>query len=49
MREMSSTHDRTTTIGDSVFVINPSPFHIIKPDAMTDAKLRTWSRTYDNA
>lgn len=38
-------HLRTTTIGDSVFVTSPSPFHIMKPDASTWMKLRTWSKT----
>jgi hypothetical protein len=40
-----STHLRTTTIGDSVFVINPRPLYIIRPDERTEAKLRICSRT----
>ena len=42
------TYLRTTTMGDSEFVIIPRPFHIIRPEAMTDAKLRTWRRTFEN-
>jgi hypothetical protein len=38
-REVAA-HLRTTTIGDSVFVISPRPFQIIKPDVRTEAKLR---------
>ena len=38
MQEVGA-HLKTTTIGDSVLVITPRPFHIISPDAMTDAKL----------
>lgn len=34
------THLRTTTIGDSVLVISPRPFQIMRPDARTEAKLR---------
>lgn len=33
-------------MGDSEFVINPSPFQIMSPDAMTEAKLSTWRRTW---
>jgi hypothetical protein len=40
------TNLRTTTIGDSVFKNRPRPFHNMRPDAMTEAKLRTWSRSY---
>lgn len=42
---VTRTHLKTTTMGDSVFVTSPSPFHIMKPDASTWMKLRTWSRT----
>jgi hypothetical protein len=34
------THLRTTTIGDSVLVISPRPFQIMRPEARTEAKLR---------
>ena len=37
---------RTTTIGDSVLVKSPSPFQIMRPEAMTDAKLSTCSRIW---
>jgi hypothetical protein len=33
-------------MGDSEFVITPSPFQIMRPEAMTEAKLRTWRRTW---
>jgi hypothetical protein len=36
----------TTTIGDSELVISPSPFHIMSPEAITEAKLRTCRRVY---
>jgi len=39
-------HLNTTTIGDSELVIIPRPFQIMSPDAITDAKLRTWSKTF---
>jgi hypothetical protein len=45
MKTTKSTHDSTTTIGDSVFVARPSPFQIMRPDAITDAKLSIWRRT----
>ena len=32
-------------MGDSVLKKRPSPFHSIKPDAMTDAKLSIWRRS----
>lgn len=35
----------TTTIGDSVLQMSPSPFHIMSPVASTDAKFRIWSST----
>lgn len=38
-------HLSTTTMGDSVFVSSPRPFHIMRPDAMTEAKLRSCRRT----
>jgi hypothetical protein len=38
------TYLSTTTMGDSELVTRPSPFHIISPEVMTDAKLRTWRR-----
>jgi len=41
-----TTHLNTTTIGDSELVITPRPFQIMSPDAITDAKLRTWSKTF---
>ena len=37
--KVTRTYLSTTTIGDSVFVNNPSPFHIISPEAITDEKL----------
>ena len=43
--ETRTTHLRTTTIGDSVFVISPRPFQIMRPEVRTEAKLRTWRRT----
>lgn len=39
-RMTSTTHLNTTTIGDSVFVIRPSPFQIMRPEANTEAKFR---------
>jgi hypothetical protein len=36
----------TTTIGDSELVIIPRPFQIMSPEAITDAKLRSWSKTF---
>jgi hypothetical protein len=39
-RDKRAAHLRTTTIGDSVFVISPRPFQIMNPDARTEAKLR---------
>ena len=38
-------HLSTTTIGDSVLKKSPRPFHSIKPDAITDAKLSICRRT----
>lgn len=42
---MTSTHDKTTTMGDSEFVTKHRPFHIIKPEATTVKKLRAWKRS----
>lgn len=39
------TNLRTTTMGLSVFVIIPSPFHIISAVEITAAKLSAWSKT----
>ena len=41
LNDKSTSYLSTTTIGDSVLVISPKPFHIMSPDAMTEAKFRT--------
>lgn len=47
-REKKPPHLSTTTIGDSELVTSPSPFQIMRPEAMTAAKFSTWSKTCEN-